>query len=113
MEDTVCADLVTDSDCIAGVVLIDVLTGEIRSIPAKAVVMATGGSHNLFSENSGPTDCCGEGQAMALRAGAELVDMEMISFCPAVIKELGKIFLLDFCLDLGVSTPSQLLFSHL
>lgn len=87
IEDTACADLVTDGGRIAGVVLINVLTGEIRFTAAKAVVMATGGSHNLFSENSGPTDCCGEGQAMALRAGAELVDMEMISFCPAVIKE--------------------------
>ena len=60
-------------------------TGSIKYFPAKAVVIATGGSHGIFRNNSGPTDCCGEGPAAALRAGVELIDMEMISFCPSVI----------------------------
>lgn len=61
-------------------------TGEIQIINAKAVVLATGGAHNLFVSNSGSTDLCGEGQAAAWRAGAELIDMEMISFCPTVTR---------------------------
>lgn len=87
MEDTFCTDIVTEQNEVRGTVLVDIISGDILYVQTSAVVIATGGSHNLFSENSGPTDCCGEGQAIALRAGAELIDMEMISFCPTVIKE--------------------------
>lgn len=77
--------LVVENGAVTGCICVDLLSGEIRYIPAKAVILATGGSHGIFRNNSGPSDCCGEGPAAALRAGAELIDMEMISFCPAVI----------------------------
>lgn len=85
VEDHQFTDLVVEDGAVTGCLCVDVLTGEIVYIPARAVVLATGGSHGIFRNNSGPTDCCGEGPAAALRAGAELVDMEMISYCPAVI----------------------------
>ncbi len=85
VENTVFTDLVVENGAVAGCTCVDLLSGDIRYIPAKAVVLATGGSHGIFRNNSGPSDCCGEGPAAALRAGAELIDMEMISFCPAVI----------------------------
>ena len=78
-------DLVVEDGAVKGCTCVDLLTGEIKYFPAKAVVIATGGSHGIFRNNSGPTDCYGEGPAAALRAGAELIDMEMISFCPSVI----------------------------
>ena len=78
-------DVVVEDGVVKGCLCVDLLSGEIRCFPAKAVVLATGGSHGIFSDNSGPTDCSGEGPAAALRAGAELIDMEMISFCPSVI----------------------------
>lgn len=78
-------DLVTEEGTVCGAVCLNILEGELCFYPAGAVVLATGGAHNLFPFNSGSTDLCGEGQAAALRAGAELVDMEMISFCPTVI----------------------------
>lgn len=87
VEDTFCSDLIVEDGQVHGVVLVDILSGEIIPVMAKSVVIASGGAHQLFSVSSGPTDCCGEGQGMALRAGAELIDMEMISFCPAVIKD--------------------------
>ncbi len=85
LEDTLFCDLVTEGKTVCGVVCLDLLSGELAFYPAKAVVLATGGAHNLFPENSGSTDLCGEGPAAALRAGAQLIDMEMISFCPTVI----------------------------
>jgi len=85
MEDTVFTDLVVENGVCKGVILADINSGEIKYIAAKAVVLATGGAHNAFSHNSGSTDLCGEGQAAALRAGAELIDMEMVSYCPDVI----------------------------
>jgi succinate dehydrogenase/fumarate reductase flavoprotein subunit len=88
-EQRVLTDLVTDADGVCGVVCVDIVSGSIEAYGAKAVVMASGGSHGLFRHNSGSTDLCGEGIGAAFRAGAELVDMEMISFCPAVIERPG------------------------
>lgn len=78
-------DLVVEDGIVKGCMCVDLLSGNLKYIPAKAVIIATGGSHGIFANNSGPTDCCGEGPAAALRAGADLIDMEMISFCPSVI----------------------------
>ena len=78
-------DVVVEDGVVKGCMCVDLLSGSIRYIPAKAVIIATGGSHGIFANNSGPTDCYGEGPAAALRAGADLIDMEMISFCPSVI----------------------------
>lgn len=85
MEDCLFTDVVVEEGRVQGCMCVDLLSGAVRFVPAKAVILATGGSHGIFANNSGPTDCCGEGPAAALRAGASLVDMEMISFCPSVI----------------------------
>jgi succinate dehydrogenase/fumarate reductase flavoprotein subunit len=86
LPDTLFTDLALQNGQVCGVICVKLATGEIQMIRAKAVVVATGGAHNLFSANSGSTDLCGEGQAAAWRAGAELIDMEMISFCPTVTR---------------------------
>jgi succinate dehydrogenase/fumarate reductase flavoprotein subunit len=52
---------------------------------AKVVILATGGWHELFAFNTGSDELCGDGPAMALRAGARLTNMEMIAFCPNII----------------------------
>lgn len=85
--DTMFCDLVVRDGAVCGAVCLEVVSGELVFYPAKAVILATGGAHNLFSANSGSTDLCGEGPAAALRAGAQLIDMEMISFCPTVITD--------------------------
>lgn len=87
IENQVFSDLFVEENRVLGAVALDLITGELKYYPAGAVVMATGGAHNLFSINSGSTDLCGEGQAAVLRAGGMLTDMEMISFCPTVISE--------------------------
>lgn len=84
-ENQLFTDVVVEDGVVRGCMCVDLLSGDVKYIPAKAVIIATGGSHGIFKNTSGPTDCCGEGPAAALRAGAELVDMEMISYCPAVI----------------------------
>ena len=88
--DTAFADLVTEDGVVKGAVCLDILAGELCYYPAKAVVLATGGAHDLFPSNSGSTDLCGDGPAAALRAGAQLVDMEMIFFCPFYGKRRRK-----------------------
>lgn len=53
-------------------------------VRAKAVVLATGGAHNLYGFTTQPPTNVGEGYSMALEAGAELVDMEFVCYEPFV-----------------------------
>lgn len=86
LQDTVFTELLKKDGKICGVLCLNLYEGKLVPIFAKAVILCTGGAHNIFGENSGSTDLCGEGQAAAWRAGAELIDMEMISFCPTVTR---------------------------
>lgn len=72
-------------NAIAGALGIDLRTGELTRIQARAVVLATGGCGWLWEINDCPADAVGDGVAHAYRAGAELVDMEMILLYPSVI----------------------------
>src|SRR5215216_2660545 len=85
VEDTMVTDLLTRDGQVVGAVGLDLLRGEPVAFAAKAVVIATGGGHNLFEYNTGPEELTGDGQAMALRAGAELLNMEMMQFLPTTI----------------------------
>ena len=70
---------------ITGALGFSLKTGDLLQIHAKAVVMATGGCQWLWEVNDCPTDATGDGVIYAYRAGAELVDMEMVLFYPSVI----------------------------
>ena len=81
MEDAALLDLVTLGGAAVGGLGLDIRSGEFFHCQAKAVVMATGGWHKAFWPNTGMRDLSGEGIAMALRAGADLGNMEFITFC--------------------------------
>jgi succinate dehydrogenase / fumarate reductase flavoprotein subunit len=57
-------------------------TGETVVFSAKAVVLATGGVGKSWKYTSNSWECTGDGQAMALWAGADLIDMEAVQFHP-------------------------------
>src|SRR5579864_3305334 len=67
---------------VAGAVALDVAAGEPVTIAAGAVVIATGGLSRIFARNSASANMGGDGYALALAAGAELVDMEFVQFFP-------------------------------
>ena len=71
-----------DKDRIAGAAGFDVASGASIDIKARAVIIATGGLTGLFERNSASRNMLGDGFALALRAGAELVDMEFVQFFP-------------------------------
>ncbi len=80
--------LFTSNGAISGAVALDLMTGELFAVEAKAIVLATGGSTGeLYPHTSNnpfgvSTEASGTGHVMAFRAGADLVDMEMIQFVP-------------------------------
>ncbi len=75
----------TGKPMVAGMMGLDLRSGDLTLIRARSVVLATGGCQWLWEVNDCPMDATGEGLAYAYRAGAELIDMEMILFYPSVI----------------------------
>src|SRR5438105_4872310 len=75
-------DLVVVDGICAGAFGLHEITGEAISIAAKATIVATGGLTRLYKRNSASANMGGDGYALALRAGAELIDMEFVQFFP-------------------------------
>ena len=71
-----------DGDRIAGVLLLDMRTGEFVLARARAVVLATGGGPTMYRYHTPSGDKSCDGLAMVLRAGLPLRDMEMVQFHP-------------------------------
>ena len=71
-----------DGERIAGVLLVDMRSGEYRLVQAKAVLLATGGGPTMYRYHTPSGDKSMDGLAMALRLGLGLRDMEMVQFHP-------------------------------
>ena len=80
--------LVEDSRC-TGVVAIDIKTGRIEAIPAKTVILATGGNGRAYAFTTNGSICTGDGMALAYRAGVPLKDMEFVQFHPTGMPSTG------------------------
>ena len=75
-------DLVTNDGITAGAVGFNLEDGAAVAVAARTVVLATGGLTRLYRRNSASANMTGDGYALALRAGAELIDMEFPQFFP-------------------------------
>src|SRR5580700_4157267 len=75
-------DLLTDAGRMAGAFGYDREKGRFKIYGAKAVVMATGGIGRAYKITSNSWEYTGDGQSLAYRAGAELMDMEFVQFHP-------------------------------
>ena len=80
--DLLIVDLVRSDDAVVGAVAFEVSTGRLVTIAAKATVIATGGLTRLYRRSSASFNMGGDGYALALRAGARLIDMEFVQFFP-------------------------------
>lgn len=87
LEDTLVTDLLLDGGEAVGAMALDLRRGEPLPIAASAVVLAAGGGHNVYRFNTGPEDLTGDGYGLALRAGVELVNMEMTQSIPTTLIE--------------------------
>jgi succinate dehydrogenase/fumarate reductase flavoprotein subunit len=75
-------DVVVDDGIVTGAVGWNLADETPVTIAANAVVLAAGGLTRLYARNSASVNMNGDGYAMALRAGAELIDMEFPQFFP-------------------------------
>ncbi|WP_049573324.1 fumarate reductase (quinol) flavoprotein subunit [Nonomuraea sp. SBT364] len=115
--------LVVDDGRVHGVVAVELRTGRVEAIPARTVILATGGCGRAFPFTTNAAIKSGDGMALAYRAGAPLKDMEFVQYHPTglpftgiliteaaraeggwLINKDGYRYLQDY--DLGTPTPA-------
>jgi fumarate reductase flavoprotein subunit len=118
--------LLVDDGRVSGVVAIELMSGRIETITAKAVILATGGGGRVFPFTTNANISTGDGMALAYRAGAPLKDMEFVQYHPTglpftgiliteaaraeggwLLNKDGYRYLQDY--DLGTPTPEPVL----
>jgi succinate dehydrogenase flavoprotein subunit len=77
-----------DGNCV-GAVLRSVADGSMELFEAENVILATGGNGQVWQPTTNALICTGDGIAMAYRAGAPLMDMEMIQYHPTTLAKKG------------------------
>ncbi|HIF45883.1 MAG TPA: L-aspartate oxidase [Candidatus Poseidoniales archaeon] len=83
------------SDGIKGIWCLNLDSGIMETIPAAAVLIATGGCGQLWEKTTNPGVATGDGMAMAIRAGANVKDMAFIQFHPtALVVDADRPFLI-------------------
>src|SRR5262249_12955884 len=82
LEETRGLDLLQGDDGVRGALLLDNRGGRFIAARARAVLLATGAGATMYKISSPALEKAGDGQAMAYRAGAEFIDMEMMQFHP-------------------------------
>ncbi|MEA2870345.1 MAG: L-aspartate oxidase [Hyphomicrobiales bacterium] len=88
LEGHVAEDLLTDGHRVVGV-QVRGADGLLMNIPARAVVLASGGLGHLYAVTTNPTEARGHGLAIAARAGAVIADPEFVQFHPTAI-DIGR-----------------------
>ncbi len=81
--------LLVDNERVQGVVAIELMSGKIQAILAKAVILCTGGCGRVFPFTTNANIKNGDGMALAYRAGAPLKDMEFVQYHPTGLPFTG------------------------
>jgi succinate dehydrogenase / fumarate reductase flavoprotein subunit len=82
-------DLIMENGACRGVIALCMEDGSIHRFRSHAVVLATGGGGRVYQSATSAHTCTGDGNAMALRAGIALQDMEFVQFHPTGIYGAG------------------------
>ncbi|MGC9081362.1 succinate dehydrogenase flavoprotein subunit [Sulfurihydrogenibium sp.] len=83
-------ELIIDNNEAKGVIAIDIRSGEVHAIKAKAIIFATGGYARVYwVRNTNAIGSTGDGMAICYRAGIPLKDMEFVQFHPTGLRSTG------------------------
>jgi fumarate reductase flavoprotein subunit len=82
-------DLMVEDGRIAGIVVLNILEGELTQIRTSAVVLATGGAGRVYRYNTNASIVTGEGMGIAYRQGVALRDMEFVQYHPTGLPGSG------------------------
>ena len=81
--------LLVDDGRVQGVVAIELMSGKVETITARAVILCTGGCGRVFPFTTNASIKNGDGMALAFRAGAPLKDMEFVQYHPTGLPFTG------------------------
>ncbi len=81
--------LLSDDGKVRGVTALNIYTGQLEGISAKAVIMCTGGAGRIFPFTTNAAIKTGDGMALAYRAGVPLKDMEFVQYHPTGLPGTG------------------------
>lgn len=84
-----CMDLIVEENVCRGIVALDILTGKLYTMRAKAVMFGTGGYGRAWKITSNATANTGDGVAISYNAGVPLMDMEFVQFHPTGLYQKG------------------------
>jgi succinate dehydrogenase / fumarate reductase flavoprotein subunit len=82
-------DVLVENGAAAGVIALDLATGELHTFHTKAIIFATGGHGRIWEITSNAYTFTGDGPAIAMRRGIPLEDMEFFQFHPTGIYRMG------------------------
>jgi fumarate reductase (CoM/CoB) subunit A len=81
MQETTVIELLKDGDSVCGAITLD-QNGEAGIVKADSTILATGGGSRIYDISTNSSSGTGDGFALGYRAGADLIDMEMVQFHP-------------------------------
>ncbi|PKB79936.1 MAG: fumarate reductase (quinol) flavoprotein subunit, partial [SAR202 cluster bacterium Io17-Chloro-G9] len=81
--------LIEEDGQVCGVTALEIRTGQVHVIRAKALIFCTGGVGRAFEPSTNALIVTGDGQALAYNAGARLMDMEMVQYHPTTLAGSG------------------------
>ncbi|HEY5538919.1 MAG TPA: FAD-binding protein [Thermoplasmata archaeon] len=81
--------LLVEGGKVGGVAALDLKSGTIEAIAAKAVILCTGGAGRIYEFTTNGWIKTGDGMALAYRAGVPLKDMEFLQFHPTCLPGTG------------------------
>lgn len=84
-ENHMAVNLFVRNNRVYGAYILDENTNEVERFVAKTVILATGGAGKVFLYTSNPDVATGDGIAMAFRAGATVMNLEMVQFHPTLL----------------------------
>jgi succinate dehydrogenase / fumarate reductase flavoprotein subunit len=88
-EEWFATSLYVENGACRGLVALEMITGELHLLRSKAVVVASGGLGRLYEPSTNALICTGDGYSLAYRAGAPLMDMEMVQYHPTTLAGSG------------------------
>jgi len=89
LEDCLATEILVDKGTVKGLKALDCRTGSIEELECRFLILATGGAGQLFKFNTNSDIATGDGIALALKAGAEITDMEFFQFHPTALRLPG------------------------
>jgi succinate dehydrogenase / fumarate reductase, flavoprotein subunit len=106
-EDCFVTSLVVDNGNCVGATALNLRTGALESFSAGAVILATGGFSRLYHPSTASIGTTGDGQSLAYRAGARLMDIEMVQFHPTVFPGRDGLLITEAALAEGARIVNQ------